>query len=197
LENIFSTFDRLVSAEERAARFGHNGCVYWLTGMSGAGKTTLAAQAERVLFDQGKHVMVLDGDNLRSGLCQDLGFSEEDRMENIRRAAEVCRILSDLGYIVLACFVSPNDKIRQVAQSIVGPNFRLVYIAANMDSLIERDPKGLYQKALKGDIANFTGIQSRFDPPKQFDLEISTDQQSIEDSTKLLVHFISDHSCAS
>lgn len=194
MENIFSTFDRLVSAEERAQRTGHQGCVFWLTGMSGAGKTTIAARAERILYDQGKQVMVLDGDNLRSGLCRDLSFSNEDRMENIRRAAEVCKLLSNLGYIVIACFVSPHDAIRNVARDIIGTKFHLVYISASMDSLLRRDPKGLYQKALKGDVKDFTGVQSGFESPEIFDIELATDLLSIEDSANTLVQYINAHS---
>lgn len=187
-ENIHPVFDRLLQRSDREKLLNQKAKVIWLTGLSGSGKTTLAIGLERALLHAGKLVYVLDGDNVRTGINSNLGFSEEDRKENIRRIAEVAKLFIDAGVITICCFVSPTIEIRDMAKSIVGENdFLEVYVNASLESCEERDVKGLYAKARKGELKDFTGIHQAFEAPLKPWLEIKTDQQTLEESYSQLV----------
>lgn len=160
----------------------------WLTGLSGAGKSTLANALEAALIAQGQHTFVLDGDNLRSGLCRDLGFSDKDRQENIRRASEVAKLLLDAGLIVIAAFISPFAADRQTARETIGSeHFIEVYVDATLDVCERRDTKGLYQAARRGAIRDFTGIHSPYEPPEHPDIRIDTSLLSPEGAVELVL----------
>lgn len=190
--HIYTTFDQLVSLKEREAKNQHKAHVFWMVGMSGAGKTTLASALERIFFDEAKSVLVLDGDNFRSGVGAGLGFSLEDRRENIRRAAETAKILKNSGQIVLACFVCPTHELQQMASEIIGESFSMIYVHAEDASLEERDTKGLYKKAKEGKMEHFTGVNMVFEAPENPDFTIATDQESIDNCIKKLYHFMSE-----
>lgn len=175
-----------VSAAERAAANGHRGGVYWFTGLSGAGKSTLAMAFQRHLFDRGYQVYVLDGDNLRQGLNRNLGFSPEDRSENIRRVAEVARLFADAGIIVLTAFISPYRADRASAREIIGEDFREVYVKASLDTCAARDPKGLYARARAGEIPEFTGVTAPYEEPESPDLVLDTERLAVEAAVALL-----------
>lgn len=169
-----------VSADERASANGHRGGVLWLTGLSGAGKSTLAMALQRRLFERGYQVFVLDGDNVRLGLNRDLGFSDADRSENIRRTAEVARLLAEAGQIVIASFISPRAEHRTAARSIIGPSFQEVYVKASVETCAARDPKGLYAKARAGELPGFTGIDSAYEIPVSPDLLVDTEEMGVD-----------------
>jgi bifunctional enzyme CysN/CysC len=163
----------------RTARFGHKPLVLWFTGLSGSGKSTIAKLTEKALWGQGISTAMLDGDNLRTGLCQDLGFTEGDRVENIRRTAEAAKLLTQSGMVVICALISPSQRDRDMARAIIGKDhFVEIFVDAPLDSCIARDPKGLYAKALRGEIPNFTGIGSPYDAPRSPDLHLHTDQSS-------------------
>jgi adenylylsulfate kinase len=186
-ENIHPTFDRFLQRSDREHMIGQHAKVIWLTGLSGSGKTTLAIGLERALFDAGKLAYVLDGDNVRTGINNNLGFSDADRKENIRRIAEVAKLFANAGVITICCFVSPTIEIRNMAKSIIGENdFLEVYVNASLESCEQRDVKGLYAKARKGELKDFTGIHQPFEAPVAPWLEIKTDTQSLEQSVKQL-----------
>ena len=158
------------------------GRVIWFTGLSGAGKTTLANALALDLHSAGRHTFILDGDNVRAGLNKDLGFSEVDRIENIRRIAEVAKLMMDAGLIVICAFISPFDRERQMARQLIGPqDFAEVYVSTPLAVCEQRDVKGLYQKARAGFIPNMTGISSPYEPPQSPELEIDTQRLSIEE----------------
>ena len=171
----------LVSPELRAARLGQMGRVLWFTGLSGSGKSTLAMALEAKLVERGKAAFVLDGDNVRHGLCGDLGFSPADRTENLRRIGHVCGLMADAGLIVLAAFVSPTREMRAVAREIVGAHrFDEVYVSTSLAVCEERDPKGLYAKARAGEIAAFTGISAPYEAPLDATVSIDTSDVTVE-----------------
>jgi bifunctional enzyme CysN/CysC len=164
-----------VSKPSRAAQKGQKPCVLWFTGLSGAGKSTIANQVEKRLFDLGRHTYLLDGDNVRHGLNRDLGFSNEDRVENIRRVAEVARLMADAGLIVLVSFISPFRSERALARGLMpAGEFIEVYVDTDLAEAERRDPKGLYRKARAGELRNFTGIDSPYEPPEHPELHIRT-----------------------
>ena len=166
----------------RAHQRGHRSAILWFTGLSGAGKSTLANAVNSALFEQGMACYVLDGDNLRHGLCTDLGFSDADREENIRRIGEVAKLFLDAGVVVLTAFVSPFRTDRDRARALVEPgDFIEIHCAANLDVCEERDTKGLYAKARAGQIKDFTGISSPYEAPEHPELRIDTGSQSRED----------------
>ncbi|QCR20969.1 adenylyl-sulfate kinase [Pontibacter sp. SGAir0037] len=171
----------------REARNGHKAACLWFTGLSGSGKSTLANLVEQELFRLGILTYVLDGDNVRQGLNKDLTFVERDRAENIRRISEVVGLMCDAGLVVLAAFISPFRKDRQMLRELIGENFLEIYVDAPLHVCEQRDVKGLYQKARKGEISNFTGISSPFEAPEFPDVHIRTDQHSIEESVKMIV----------
>ena len=176
-------------AREKLA--GHRGRVVWLTGLSGAGKSTIASAAEQLLHDQGLRTYILDGDNVRHGLSKDLGFTVADRVENIRRIAEVAKLMMDAGIIVLTAFISPFRAERDMAKSLFTPeDFLEVFVDTPLAVAEARDPKGLYKKARRGELPNFTGIDSDYEPPMQPDLRLNTDDRSVEDCAKALAEVI-------
>ncbi|OAV44341.1 adenylyl-sulfate kinase [Lewinella sp. 4G2] len=190
-DNIHPVFDRMVPRSEREARNGHVGGVFWLTGLSGSGKSTIATAAERLLFDAGHHVVLLDGDNIRSGLCNNLGFSLEDRQENIRRIAEVAKLFAVSGAIVMCSFVSPTRKIRSMAGKIIGlQDFYEVFVNTPLEICEQRDVKGLYAKARRGEIKGFTGIDSPYEAPEDPFLDLRTADLTVEDAAAQLVNTI-------
>jgi len=162
--------------------------VVWFTGLSGSGKSTLAAELERALFEQGKQVCVLDGDDLRRGLCSDLGFSPADRRENIRRVGEVARLFAEAGSICIAAFISPYRSERDLARRICPKGrFLEVYLNAPLEVCERRDPKGLYARARTGELKEFTGISAPYEPPEKPDLELRTDLLSAAECSALLL----------
>ena len=178
-ENITWTRGK-VTNEDRARQNKHSGCVVWLTGLSAAGKSTIATELERVLFSQGKHAFVLDGDNMRHGLCSDLAFSPEDRKENIRRIGEVAKLFAEAGFVCITAFISPYRSDRDLARRIAQEGkFVEVYLNVPVEVCAQRDPKGLYKKARAGQIQNFTGISAPYEPPLNPELELRTDQMSV------------------
>ncbi|MBI2253687.1 MAG: adenylyl-sulfate kinase [Proteobacteria bacterium] len=188
---IFSP-DHLVTNTARASANGHQGAVIWLTGLSGSGKSTLAMGLERELFAKGRQVYVLDGDALRSGLNNDLGFGPEARAENIRRTAEVARLFADAGLIVITSLISPYAIERERARNIIGPHFHEVYVKADLATCEARDPKGLYARARAGEIRNFTGIDAPYEAPKAADLEIDTSSVAPEAALSTLLGYVDD-----
>ncbi len=179
-----------VDAAQRRARNGHAGAVIWLTGLSGAGKSTIAIEAESRLFAAGFQVYVLDGDNLRTGLNANLGFSPEDRAENIRRVGEVAALMADAGMVVVTAFISPYRSDRERARKAAGDRFCEVHVAADLETCEDRDPKGLYARARAGEIRDFTGIDAPYEPPEVADLVLDTGAESVEDSVARLVAFV-------
>ena len=176
-------------AREKLA--GHRGRVVWLTGLSGAGKSTIASAAEQLLHDQGLRTYILDGDNVRHGLSKDLGFTVADRVENIRRIAEVAKLMVDAGIIVLTAFISPFRAERDMAKSLFTPeDFLEIFVDTPLAVAEARDPKGLYKKARRGELPNFTGIDSDYEPPMQPDLRLNTDDRSVDDCAKALAEMI-------
>jgi adenylylsulfate kinase len=192
--NIHTIFDRLVQREDRERLLEQKAKVFWLTGLSGSGKSTLAAGLQRALHAQGKLVYVLDGDNVRSGINNNLGFSEADRTENIRRIAEAAKLFLDAGIITVCSFVSPTNELRTLAKKIVGENdFLEIYINAPLATCEERDVKGLYAKARKGEIKDFTGVNAPFEEPIAPALELKTGVQNEDDSVQALLTFVNRH----
>lgn len=176
-----------VDARDRSARFGQTPLTVWLTGLSGAGKSTLAFSLEKRLFDAGLAVYVLDGDNLRHGLSRDLGFSEGDRTENIRRVAEVAALMNDAGLVVVTAFISPLRSDRTMACGIIGrQRFVEVHVATPLPVCEIRDPKGLYRKARRGEIPEFTGISAPYEAPERPDIALSTENIDVAGATDLL-----------
>ena len=191
LENIFPVFNEILGRTEKENLLNQRGKVVWLTGLSGAGKTTLAKHLERALFDKGFLTQVLDGDNIRTGINNNLGFSDTDRFENIRRIAEISKLFVNCGVITINCFISPTEDIREMARQIIGKDdFIEVYVNAPLKTCEERDVKGLYSRARRGEIKEFTGITSPFETPENIDIEIRTDLQSVEDSVEQLLQVI-------
>ena len=195
-DNIHSSFDEIISRSEKESFLNQRACVVWMTGLSGSGKTTLAKYLEHKLQDNGFFTKLLDGDNVRTGLNKGLGFSDADRTENIRRIAEVSKLFLDGGIICINSFVSPTQEIRDQARKIIGEDrFLEVFINTPIEECEKRDVKGLYAKARKGDIKDFTGISSPFEAPVRANIEIKTSGKSIdqtgEDFYKKLIPFIS------
>lgn len=179
-----------IEADERAQNKGHMGAVFWFTGLSGAGKSTLAMAVERVLFRKGLHTYVLDGDNVRHGLNSDLGFSDKDRTENIRRVGEVAALMSRAGLIVITAFISPFRADRETARIAAGDDFHEIYIKADLATCEGRDPKGLYKKARAGHISDFTGIDSPYEEPENAELVIDTSELEIGEAVDQIVEYI-------
>lgn len=189
--NIHPIFDRLLKRSDREERLQQNSKVLWLTGLSGSGKSTIAQGLERKLHNEGFFAQVLDGDNIRSGINNNLGFSLEDRRENIRRIAEVAKLYLDSGIITLNSFISPTAEIRDFARQIIGPeDFLEIYINAPLEVCEQRDVKGLYKKARKGEIKGFTGIDSPYEAPQNPALEIKTDELSLEEAIAKVYDFV-------
>ena len=191
MENIHPVFDRIIQRKDKENLLRQKSKVIWLTGLSGAGKTTLGVSLEKALFNLGFLTQILDGDNIRSGINKNLKFTEEDRLENIRRIAEVNKLFVNCGIITINCFISPTNEIRHIAKQIIGAeNFIEVFVNAPLDVCEKRDVKGLYKKARNGEIKNFTGIDSPFEAPDDADIEIRTDILTLQEATNKLLNFV-------
>lgn len=183
-----------VGKADRAEQKQQKSCVLWFTGLSGSGKSTIAGALESALYQRGQHTYLLDGDNVRHGLCGDLGFSDEDRIENIRRVGETAKLMCDAGLIVLTAFISPFIKERDSVRALLNDDeFIEVHVATSLAVCESRDPKGLYKKARAGEIANFTGISSDYQAPKNPEIVLHTDEQSIEQSVEQLIQYLIEH----
>ena len=185
-----------VSFEKRQEMFKQKPHLVWLTGLSGSGKSTLATGLEEHLFDKGYKVFVLDGDNIRNGINKDLGFSKNDRTENIRRIAEVAKLMTDAGLILISAFISPFRIDREMVRQIVGEDrFTEVFVNCPLDICEQRDVKGLYEKARAGIIQNFTGIQSPYEAPHAADLTINTHQENVQESLWKMINHVEPKLC--
>lgn len=189
--NIYPIFDRMLSREDKEELLKQHSVMIWFTGLSGSGKSTIAIALERELHKRGLLCRILDGDNIRSGINNNLGFSETDRVENIRRIAEVSKLFIDTGVITIAAFISPNNDIRETAANIIGQDdFLEVYVSTPLAECERRDVKGLYAKARKGEIKNFTGISAPFEAPAHPALTLDTSVLSLEASVNKLLELI-------
>jgi len=187
-KNIFPVHHEIMSREEKEILLNQKARVIWLTGLSGAGKTTLAKYLEKELASRGYLTQILDGDNIRTGINNNLGFSPEDRYENIRRIAEVSKLFLHCGIITINCFISPTEEIRNMARHIIGEDdFIEVYVNAPLDVCEKRDVKGLYSRARRGEIKEFTGITAPFEIPRKHNMEVRTDLATIEESVKQIL----------
>lgn len=190
--NLHPTFDKMLPREAKEELLGQRGMVVWLYGLSGSGKSTLAHLLERKLHEEKIFTKLLDGDNVRTGLNNNLGFSDEDRQENIRRVAEVAKLFSDAGVVTIASFITPKNELRASAREIIGDADLLeVYVKASFETCAERDVKGLYAKAKAGEVKQFTGKDSAFEEPDQADLIIDTEAESEAESLAKLHEVVS------
>ena len=187
-QNIYPIVEKMLQREDRETLLNQKGIMIWFTGLSGSGKSTLAIALERELHQKGILCRILDGDNIRSGINNNLGFSEADRTENIRRIAEVAKLFVDCGIVTLAAFISPTNAIRQMAAEIIGKeDFLEVYVSTPIEECEKRDVKGLYAKARRGEIKDFTGISSPFEQPESPFITLDTSCQPLEESVKSLM----------
>lgn len=193
-KNIFPVFDKILKRSDKERLLNQRGKVIWLSGLSGSGKTTIAKGVEKMLHERGFICQVLDGDNIRSGINSNLGFSLDDRLENIRRIAEVSKLFISCGIVTINSFISPTEKIREMARNIVGAgDFIGVYVNAPIEVCEKRDVKGLYKKARAGKIKDFTGVDTAFEPPVKPDVEVKTSQLNVEESVQKIIEFILPH----
>lgn len=189
--NIFTVFDDLINRNEKELLLNQKSKVIWMTGLSGSGKTTIAKALEKKLHSNNIISQLHDGDNIRVGISNNLSFSSEDRLENIRRISEISKLFLNCGIVTLNCFISPTNEIRQIAKDIIGENdFIEIYINASLKICEDRDVKGLYKKARNGEIKNFTGVSATYEEPKQPNLVIDTTHLSIEESVKKIYDYI-------
>ena len=189
--NIYPIFDRMLSRQDKEELLKQHSVMIWFTGLSGSGKSTIAIALERELHKRGLLCRILDGDNIRSGINNNLGFTEADRIENIRRIAEVSKLFVDTGIITIAAFISPSNDIREMAANIIGnDDFLEVYVSTPIEECERRDVKGLYAKARRGEIKNFTGISAPFEAPAHPALTLDTSALSLEESVNKLLELI-------
>ena len=189
--NIYPIFDRMLSRQDKEELLKQHSVMIWFTGLSGSGKSTIAIALERELHKRGLLCRILDGDNIRSGINNNLGFTEADRIENIRRIAEVSKLFVDTGIITIAAFISPSNDIREMAANIIGKDdFLEVYVSTPIEECERRDVKGLYAKARRGEIKNFTGISAPFEAPEHPALTLDTSALSLEESVNKLLELI-------
>ena len=189
--NIYPIFDRMLSRQDKEELLRQHSVMIWFTGLSGSGKSTIAIALERELHKRGLLCRILDGDNIRSGINNNLGFTEADRIENIRRIAEVSKLFVDTGIITIAAFISPSNDIREMAANIIGKDdFLEVYVSTPIEECERRDVKGLYAKARRGEIKNFTGISAPFEAPAHPALTLDTSALSLEESVNKLLELI-------
>ena len=179
-----------ITQENRETIKGQKACTIWMSGLSGSGKSTVANALEVRLNEMGYHTYIMDGDNTRLGLNKNLGFSDDDRIENLRRVSEVCKLMNDAGLIVICSFISPFESVRQDARNIIGDNFIEVYINADLEVCEERDPKGLYKKARAGEIKEFTGISSPFETPINAINLPNNVEEDIQNNVEYLVSYL-------
>lgn len=186
--------DQSITLAQREEKNGHKSAVLWFTGLSASGKSVIAMACQDELFNRGYQVTVLDGDNVRHGLNAGLGFTEEDRNENLRRVSEAAKLFAESGMIVLTSFISPLRKNRDYAQSIITPlNFFKVYVKVSLETAEDRDPKGLYKMARDGKIKDFTGIDAPYEEPLSADIVIENDAQSIQAGVDQIISFLEEH----
>lgn len=191
MNNIYPIYDKMMTRQEKEALLKQRGVLIWFTGLSGSGKSTVALGVERELHKRGILCRILDGDNVRAGINSNLGFTEEDRKENIRRIAEVSKLFVQTGIVTLACFVSPTRDIREMARQIVGEaDFKEVYVSTPLAECERRDVKGLYARARSGEVKHFTGISAPFEAPEHPILDIDTSRLSLEESVGQVVQLI-------
>lgn len=190
-QHIYPIFDKMLARADKEKLLGQRGLMIWFTGLSGSGKSTIAIALERELHRRGILCRILDGDNIRSGINNNLGFTEADRVENIRRIAEVAKLFIDTGIVTLAAFISPNNDIREMAARIIGKDdFLEVYVSTPLEECERRDVKGLYAKARRGEIKNFTGITAPFEAPAHPTLTLDTSVLSLEESVNRLLELV-------
>ena len=190
-ENIYPVFDRMMTRKEKEEMLGQRGLMVWFTGLSGSGKSTLALALERELSARGILCKVLDGDNIRSGINSNLGFSADDRRENIRRIAEVARLFVDLGVVTIASFISPERSMREMAAEIIGrEDFKEIYVSTSIAECERRDVKGLYARARRGEIKDFTGVSAPYEPPVAPALAIDTTGKTVEESVNEILSLV-------
>ena len=191
MEHIYPIFDKMLTRADKEALLGQRGLMLWMTGLSGSGKSTLAIALERELQRRGILCRILDGDNIRSGINSNLGFSPADRRENIRRIAEVARLFVDTGIVTIAAFISPSEELRRMAAGIVGEgDFVEIYVSTPLGVCEERDVKGLYAKARRGEISEFTGISAPFEAPQSPALSIDTSARPLGDCVEEVLKLI-------
>lgn len=190
MENIYPIFDTILSRSDKEKMLKQKSIVIWMVGLSGSGKSTLARALENSLHEEGYLTQLLDGDNMRTGINNNLGFSPEDRTENIRRAAETAKLFMNAGLVTICSFISPTEDIRKMAKEIIGEGYVEVYVDCPVEVCEERDVKGLYAKARKGEIPDFTGISAPFDVPKSPEVAVDTANQTLEESHQELVKAI-------
>ena len=190
-ENIYPIYDQMMTRADKETLLRQHGLMVWFTGLSGSGKSTIAMGVERELHKRGILCRILDGDNIRAGINSNLGFSAEDRMENIRRIAEIGKLFVQTGIVTLACFVSPTNNVRKLARGIIGEeDFKEVFVSTPLEECERRDVKGLYARARRGEVKDFTGISAPFEAPENPTLEIDTSHLSLEDSVRMVVDMI-------
>lgn len=190
-ENIYPIYDKMMTREDKEQLLGQKGVMIWFTGLSGSGKSTVALGVERELHQRGILCRILDGDNIRAGINNNLGFSEEDRRENIRRIAEIGKLFVHTGIVTLACFVSPTNEIRQMAKEIIGEeDFKEVFVSTPIEECERRDVKGLYARARRGEVKDFTGISAPFEAPENPALSIDTSKLTLEESVNKVLELI-------
>ena len=193
-KHIYPIYDRMLTRRDKETLLGQRGVMVWFTGLSGSGKSTVAIAVERELHRRGLLCRILDGDNIRTGINNNLGFSEADRVENIRRIAEVGKLFVDTGIITLAAFISPTNSLREMAERIIGEaDFKEVYVSTPLAVCEQRDVKGLYAKARRGEIKDFTGVSAPFEVPVRPALAIDTSVLSLEESVEKVLELILNH----
>ena len=190
-DTIFPVFEKILQRSDKEAMIKQHAKVIWLTGLSGSGKTTIAIGLEKELNKKGYLTQILDGDNIRKGVNSNLGFSEEDRVENIRRIAEISKLFINCGIITINCFISPTEEMRNLAKKIIGrDDFIEVFVNASLETCEKRDVKGLYKKAKEGKIEDFTGIDAPFEHPSSPNIEINTNLLTIEESVQKVLEYV-------
>lgn len=189
--NIYPIYDKMMTRADKEALLGQKGMMIWFTGLSGSGKSTIALSLERELDKRGVLCRILDGDNIRSGINRNLGFSEEDRVENIRRIAEVGKLFVDTGIVTIAAFISPTNQLREMAAEIIGKDdFREIYVSTPLSVCEQRDVKGLYARARRGEIKDFTGVSAPFEAPEHPALSLDTSKLTLEEAVNQVLQLI-------
>ncbi len=179
-----------ITGKDKENQLKQTPCVLWFTGLSGSGKSTIAVELEKRLYEKGKFTVLLDGDNIRHGLCSDLGFSVEDRQENLRRVREAAKLFYDNAVITMVSFISPFAEDRQLARKLVGKDFIEIFINCNIKTCEKRDPKGLYKKARNGEIKGFTGIDQAYEEPESPEIKINSDQTTPEAAVEIIISYL-------